>query len=259
MRHFLAFIVAIMLFTTSSSAQKMSAEDTKEAIISAIECCNSMSVYDMMPISYNTVMVYENFFKDKVVADSVINELNRNQSDIVFYNSLKALKKKNRRIDGSWSIFCYSEVDTNIIKIDLSCCFYKGKKTYFHSSASYIICKKSDYSGKWHVARESFIAKRRNSARGADYSALTKQLYKNLQNGVLEIEPDYILLFNYLIKQDDSEYYPKIKELLKCLIDKNPEIDERVQTYFYLYKKVGTEYYASTIEKNYNKILDRTN
>ena len=86
MKRLVAFIVIIVLFIPYSSAQKMSTKDTKEAIISAIEFCNGISTHNGN-FSYNTVMVYKSFLKDKVVADSIIYELNKNQSDIVFYNS----------------------------------------------------------------------------------------------------------------------------------------------------------------------------
>ena len=88
MKRFVAIIVTIVLFLPYSSAQEMSTEDTKEAIISAIEFCNTTSTHDEN-FSYNTVMIYRNFLKDKVVADSIIYEFNRNQSGIVFYNSTK--------------------------------------------------------------------------------------------------------------------------------------------------------------------------
>lgn len=125
MKRLFAFIVTIVLFLPYSSAQKMSTKDTKEAIISAIEYCNGISTHYGC-FSYNIVMIYENFFNDKVATDIFVNELNRNKSDIFFYNSRKTLKKKNKGIKRNWFIFYYAEVDTNRIEIILSDCFYKG-------------------------------------------------------------------------------------------------------------------------------------
>lgn len=97
MKRLVAFIVTIVLFIPYSSAQKMSTKDTKEAIISAIEFCNGISTHHGC-FSYNIVMIYESFFNDKVATDIFVNELNRNESDIFFYNSRKTLKKKIREL-----------------------------------------------------------------------------------------------------------------------------------------------------------------
>ena len=92
-----------------------------------------------------------------------------------------------------------------------------------------------------------------------DYEVLSKQLYDNLQHKQLETENDYILLFNYLRKQDYSEYYVKIKELLCSIIEKNPEITERVDNYFFLFSELRTiDENTSVIEENYKKITEKT-
>ena len=91
-----------------------------------------------------------------------------------------------------------------------------------------------------------------------DYPLLTQQLYNNLQKSQLHTEVDFMLLLSYLRKQDDSEYYPKIKELLKCMISENPEINERVQTYLYLIHETGydeTGYGFDKIKQIYNNII----
>ena len=95
--------------------------------------------------------------------------------------------------------------------------------------------------------------------RNIDYSLITRQLYDNLQHKQLETENDYILLFNYLRKQDDSVYYVKIKELLCGIIEKNPEITERVDNYFFLFSELRTiDENTSVIEENYKKITEKT-
>ena len=125
------------------------------------------------------------------------------------------------------------------------------------SDGSYVLCCKSKYSNRWFVIHEFFIhAMYKNNI---DYEVLTKQLYDNLQHKQLETENDYILLFNYLRKQDDSEYYAKIKELLCSIIEKNPEITERVDNYFFLFSKFRIiDDSTSVIEENYKKITEKT-
>lgn len=258
MKRFVAIIVTTVLFLPYSSAQEMSTEDTKEAIISAIEFCNATSTHDEN-FSYNTVMIYKSFLKDKVVADSIIYEFNRNQSGIVFYNSTKAIKKKNKGIKGNWFIFYYGKIDTNRIEIVLSDCFYKGKKTLINPDGETIICRKSAITGKWHIVHQFFIYQMGHEFRSVGYPLITKQLYENLQHKQLETENDYMLLFNYLRKQDDSEYYVKIKELLCSIIEKNPEITERVDNYFFLFSKFRIiDDSTSVIEENYKKITEKT-
>lgn len=254
MKRLFAFIVTIVLFLPYSSAQKMSTKDTKEAIISAIEYCNGISTHYGC-FSYNIVMIYENFFNDKVATDIFVNELNRNKSDIFFYNSRKTLKKKNKGIKRNWFIFYYAEVDTNRIEIILSDCFYKGKETLINPDGESIICKKSAINSKWHIVHQFYIYRMGNEFRETDYSSLTRKLYENLCKGHLESEDDFILLFNYLRKQDESEYYVKIKELLCSIINDNPEVAERVENYFFLFSKFRfIDESTSVIEENYKKI-----
>lgn len=96
-----------------------------------------------------------------------------------------------------------------------------------------------------------------NEFRETDYSLLTRQLYDNLLHRQLETEADYMLLFNYLRKQDDSEYYVKIKELLCSIINDNPEVAERVDNYFFLFSKFRFRDEATyIIEENYKKITE---
>lgn len=254
MKRLVAFIVTIVLFLPYSYAQKMSIEDTKEAIISAIEFCNGISTHNGN-FSYNTVMVYKSFLKDKVVADSIIYELNKNQSDIVFYNSRKTIKKKNKEIKRSWFIFYYGEIDTNRIEIVLSDCIYNGKKTLINPDGETIVCSKSAITGKWHIVHHFFIYRMGREFRNTDYSLLTRQLYDNLLHKKLKTENDYMLLFNYLRKRDVSEYYIKIKELLCSIIDENPEVAERIDNYFFLFAKFRMiDESTSVIEGNYKNI-----
>ena len=99
----------------------------------------------------------------------------------------------------------------------------------------------------------------RREFRSVGYPLITKQLYENLQHKQLETENDYMLLFNYLRKQDDSEYYVKIKELLCSIIENNPEITERVDNYFFLFSELRTiDENTSVIEENYKKITEKT-
>ena len=68
---------------------------------------------------------------------------------------------------------------------------------------------------------------------------------------------DYILLFNYLRKKDNSEYYVKIKELLCSIIEENPEIAELIDNYFFLFSKFRIiDENTSVIEDNYKKITE---
>lgn len=259
MSKYLFLIIVMVLFLPSVSAQEISVGDTKDAIISAIEFSNDVSVKFNLRHTYpskNTVKVYSSLFNDEVASDSFIDELNRNQSGIVFYKSHKAFYKKNKKIDSSWLIVKYHKVDSNIVVIYMSDCWYNKKMLNVNPDVVCIVCRKSSTTCKWHIAHEFFIPMMFHNFSETDYYLLTKQLYNNLQNGQLETETDYMLLFNYFREQDESEYYPKIKELLKCMISENPEINERVQTYLYMIQESGYGYVFDEIEQNYNKILN---
>ena len=257
MKRLVAIIATIVLFSPYSSAQQMSTEDTKEAIISAIEFCNATSTHKGR-FSYNIVMIYESFFYTKMVADSIIYKFNSNQSDIVFYNSRKTIKKKNKGIKRSWFISYYGEIDTNRIKIVLSDCFYKWRKTLINPDGETIICSKSAITGKWHIVHQFFIYRMEREFRNTDYPLLARQLYDNLCKEHLESESDFMVLFNYLRKQDDSEYYIRIKERLCSIIEKNPEITEQVDNYFFLFSKFrAIDESTSAIEANYKKITEQ--
>lgn len=260
MSKFFFLIINVVFFIASINAQEIS-NDTKEAIISAIEFSNNISVrFDLQHIyqSRNTVKVYSNMFNNKVASDNIINKLNRNQSGIVFYNSYKTFHKKNKKIDCSWLIVDYHKTDNNLIVIYLSDCYYKDKMLNVNPDVVCIVCKKSSTTARWHISHEFFIHTMSNKFLETDYPLLTQQLYNNLQKSQLHTEVDYMLLLSYLRKQDDSEYYPKIKELLKCMISENPEINERVQTYLYLIHETGydeTGYGFDKIKQIYNNII----
>lgn len=151
----------------------------------------------------------------------------------------------------------FSEVDSNRIMILINPLQYNRNKKYCWeiSDGSYVLCCKSKYSNRWFVIHEFFIRAMYNN--NIDYEVLTKQLYDNLLHKQLETENDYILLFNYLRKKDNSEYYVKIKELLCSIIEENPEIAELIDNYFFLFSKIRIiDESTSVIEENYKKITE---
>ena len=257
MKKFVNFIIATIFLSISANAQSINADDLRDALVSAINLRNRTEEKPLRFIIFYDLCEYEN--------DSIIKELNKNDEGFIFYKGETRAEKRRfaykiKKIKfTSWRILFF-DIECNRISLVINKLHYNLFKKYsLLGHGVLFVCRKSDYSGKWYAADERFIVDRFRNAGKTDYSVITKQIFEKLQNGILETDTDYKLLFNYLTKQDDSEYYPKIKELLKCLIGKNPEINERVQTYFYLYEKMGTEYSASTIVNNYYRILDRPN
>ena len=166
---------------------------------------------------------------------------------------VKEIKKKKFESLRVW----FSEVDSNRIMILINPLQYNRHKKYCWeiSDGSYVLCCKSKCSNRWFVVHEFFVRAMYNN--NIDYEVLTKQLYDNLLHKQLETENDYILLFNYLRKKDNSEYYVKIKELLCSIIEENPEIAELIDNYFFLFSKFRIiDESTSVIEENYKKITE---
>ena len=257
MKKFVNFIIATIFLSMSANAQSINADDLRDALVSAINLRNRTVKKPLRFITFYDLREYEN--------DSIIEELNKNDEGFIFFKG-KTRAERRRFINKimkikfrGWQIF-FIDIECNRISLIISELHYsRFKKRVGIGCGTLFVCRKSDYSGKWYAADEIFNVNRRFSAGKTDYSVITKQIFEKLQNGILETDNDYTLLFNYLTKQDDSEYYPKIKELFKCLIDKNPEINERIQTYFYLYEEAENEYSAPAIINNYYRILDRPN
>ena len=242
---------------SSVSAQSINTDDLRNALVSAIKLSNSTREEPLRFIKFYNLHEYKN--------DSIIEELNKNDEGFIFYKEktrsdrwkLFANKIKKNKFY-AWRIY-FLDVKSNRITIVINELSYKRfGKSEIHCGARFV-CRKSGYSGNWHAANEIFVSKMIKLYCTTDYSVLTKQLYDKLHSRQLESENDYILLLNYLRKQDDSEYYPKIKELLKYMIGENPEINECVQTYLYMIQETGygdTGYVFYGIEQNYNKILN---
>ena len=258
--------IVLIFFSLSANSQTMRKEDIADAIITAVEYNNEFDNHfttNIPRIPLYTVFVNKDKIWNDTELDRLIKELNNIQNEVTFYSDtkegyrkcVKEIKKKKFESLRVW----FSEVDSNRIMILINPLQYNRHKKYCWeiSDGSYVLCCKSKYSNKWFVIHEFFIhAMYKNNI---DYEVLTKQLYDNLQHKQLETENDYILLFNYLRKQDDSEYYAKIKELLCSIIEKNPEITERVDNYFFLFSELRTiDENTSVIEENYKKITEKT-
>ena len=258
--------IVLIFFSLSANSQTMRKEDLADAIIAAVEYHNDLDSHfttNIPQIPQYTVFLKEDKVLDNTELDSLIKDLNSKQHKITFFSDTKeGLKKgvkkiKKKKFD-SWRIGFLKD-DNNRISITIAPLFYYRYRKYQWtiSDASQILCCKSKYSNKWFVIHEFFIhAMYKNNI---DYEVLTKQLYDNLLHKQLETENDYMLLFNYLRKQDYSEYYVKIKELLCSIIEKNPEITERVDNYFFLFSKFRIiDDSTSVIEENYKKITEKT-
>ena len=258
--------IVLIFFSLSAHSQTMNNKDIADAIITAVEYNNEFDNHfttNIPRIPLYTVFVNKDKIWNDTELDRLIKELNNIQNEVTFYSDTKEgyrkcekeIKKKKFESLRVW----FSEVDSNRIMILINPLQYNRHKKYCWeiSDGSYVLCCKSKYSNRWFVIHEFFIhAMYKNNI---DYEVLTKQLYDNLQHKQLETENDYILLFNYLRKQDDSEYYVKIKELLCSIIEKNPEITERVDNYFFLFSELRTiDENTSVIEENYKKITEKT-
>ncbi len=261
------YAIVLIFFSLSANSQTMRKEDVADAIIAAVEYNNDFDNHfktNIPNIPRYIVFVKKDENWNNTELDSLIKDLNSKQYKITFFpetkkdfrKCIKIIKKK--KFD-SWRINLL-EVDSNRIFITIRPLFYNRYKKYRWeiSEGWSILCCKSKYSNKWFVIHEFFINAMYRNNNAIDSEELTKQLYDNLLHKQLETENDYMLLFNYLRKQDDSEYYVKIKELLCSIIEKNPEITERVDNYFFLFSKFRfIDDSTSVIEENYKKITEQ--
>ncbi len=256
------FTIVLISFSLSASPQTMRKEDIADAIIAAVEYHNDFDNHfttKFHQIPRYTAFVRKDEIWNNIELDSLIKDLNSTQYKITFFPDTKkgrrkGVKKINKKKFVSQEI-SFLEVDSNRIFIIIRPLFYNRYRKYqWGISDPYeILCYKSKYSNNWFVIHEFFINAMYNN--NTDYEVLTKQLYDNLLHSQLETENDYMLLFNYLRKKDDSEYYVKIKELLCSIIEKNPEVAERVENYFFLFSKFRfIDESTSVIEENYKKI-----
>lgn len=258
------FAIILIFFSLSANSQTMRKEDVADAIISAVEYQNDFDSHFTTIFSYMpqyTVFVKKDKIWSNIELDSLIKDLNSKQYKITFFSETKeglrkgAKKIKKRKFE-SWSINLL-EVDNNRIFITIRPLYYNRYRKYkwMISEGPSILCCKSKYSNQWFVIHDFFINAMDRKNNDIGYEELTKQLYDNLLHKQLETENDYMLLFNYLRKQDDSEYYPKIKELLCSIIKKNPGVAERVNNYFFVFSEFRfIDESTSVIEENYKKI-----
>ena len=256
--------IVLIFFSLSASSQIMRMENIADAIIAAVEYQNNFDSHfttNIPQIPRYTVFVKKDEIWDDTKLDSLTKDLNNRQYKITFFSDtkkdyrkcIKKIKKKKFESLRVW----FSEVDSNRIMILINPLQYNRHKKYCWeiSDGSYVLCCKSKYSNSWFVIHEFFIRAMYNN--NIDYEVLTKQLYDNLLHKQLETENDYILLFNYLRKKDNSEYYVKIKELLCSIIEENPEIAELIDNYFFLFSKFRIiDESTSVIEENYKKITE---
>lgn len=256
--------IVLIFFSLSANSQTMRKEDTTDAIIAAVEYHNDFDSHFKTNLPHTpryTVFVRKDEIWNNTKLDSLIKDLNSKQYKITFFPETKkdfrkSIKKIKKKKFDSWRINLL-EVDSNRIFITIRPLFYNRYKKYswMISDGPSILCCKSKYSNKWFVIHESFIIEMYRKNDYIDYEILTKQLYDNLLHKQLETENDYILLFNYLRKQDDSEYYINIKQLLCSIIDENTEVAERIENYFFMFSKFRfRDENTSVIEENYKKI-----
>lgn len=256
--------IVLIFFSLSAHAQTMNNKDIADAIITAVEYNNEFDNHfttNIPRIPLYTVFVNKDKIWNDTELDRLIKELNNIQNEVTFYSDtkegygkcVKEIKKKKFESLRVW----FSEVDSNRIMILINPLQYNRHKKYCWeiSDGSYVLCCKSKYSNRWFVIHEFFVRAMYNN--NIDYEVLTKQLYDNLLHKQLETENDYILLFNYLRKKDNSEYYVKIKELLCSIIEENPEVAELIDNYFFLFSKFRIiDESTSVIEENYKKITE---
>ena len=256
--------IVLIFFSLSAHAQTMNNKDIADAIITAVEYNNEFDNHfttNIPRIPLYTVFVNKDKIWNDTELDRLIKELNNIQNEVTFYSDtkegyrkcVKEIKKKKFESLRVW----FSEVDSNRIMILINPLQYNRHKKYCWeiSDGSYVLCCKSKYSNRLFVIHEFFIRAMYNN--NIDYEVLTKQLYDNLLHKQLETENDYILLFNYLRKKDNSEYYVKIKELLCTIIEENPEIAELIDNYFFLFSEFRIiDESTSLIEENYKKITE---
>ena len=256
--------IVLIFFSLSAHAQTMNNKDIADAIITAVEYNNEFDNHfttNIPRIPLYTVFVNKDKIWNDTELDRLIKELNNIQNEVTFYSDtkegyrkcVKEIKKKKFESLRVW----FSEVDSNRIMILINPLQYNRHKKYCWeiSDGSYVLCCKSKYSNRWFVIHEFFVCAMYNN--NIDYEVLTKQLYDNLLHKQLETENDYILLFNYLRKKDNSEYYVKIKELLCSIIEENPEIAELIDNYFFLFSEFRIiDESTSLIEENYKKITE---
>lgn len=256
--------IVLIFFSLSAHSQTMNNKDIADAIITAVEYNNEFDNHfttNIPRIPLYTVFVNKDKIWDDTELDRLIKELNNIQNEVTFYSDTKEgyrkcekeIKKKKFESLRVW----FSEVDSNRIMILINPLQYNRHKKYCWeiSDGSYVLCCKSKYSNRWFVIHEFFIREMYRKYININYEVLTKQLYYNLLCRQPGTEHDYMLLFNYLRMQDDSEYYVKIKELLRSIIEKNPEVAERVNNYFFLFSKFRIiDENTSVIEENYKKI-----
>lgn len=257
------FIIALPL---SALPQTMGRGDLSNAIVSAIEFHNALTVerdlrYNLNgKLRYNSVCISAHNFLNKKEQNCLLKELNSNKLGLIFYKNIEEYARRtNKKEFSSWDI-SFSEIDSNRLRISIGEVHYNQNNEYYKAAISdkvHIICEKSGYSNNWIFAHPFFIYDMCSEYRKTDYSKLTRQLYKILLDGGVKTEAHYISLFNYLRKEDKSEYHSLIKEQLNSIIENNPNVKEKIELYFKLFADARiVDEDTRIIEENFRKITE---
>ena len=266
---FVFIIAIIVLFPLCASAQIMGKENLADAIIAAMEYCNDRDshIEKREYIVADKIMIFETSFDFIFAPDSLVEELNKKSRFDFFTEQHDYIKKHNIKKMEFVVIHNYRIIDSNnvILAVSGGKSYYKKrffgkfKPTAICPDKIFMISSRSAISNKWIIYHADFVYYLSEKNGIYDDLTLATMLHNNLLHDKLNTIDEFVLLFNYLRKKEETPQDNTTNELLRKYIETHPETKEILKSYFLLLSTVrihGDN--AHLIEENYKKITEKT-